>query len=89
MLSPSSTGPAYEWTNVGVVDYSPASKRFLVKRVVVPDKLLADRDKKEEGAQQSSGVEEAAEAPREERGSSPKGSEAVSVCVCVRACVCP
>ena len=70
---------------MGVVDYNPASKRFLVKRVLVPDKLLEKKKEKEEVTVQGSGVEEAAEAPTEERGSSPKESEAVSlhVCLCV------
>ena len=70
---------------MGVVDYNPASKRFLVKRVLVPDKLLEKKKDKEEVTVQGSGVEEAAEAPTEERGSSPKESEAVSlhVCLCV------
>ena len=84
MSSPTAS-PAHEWTNVGVIDYNPASKRFLVKRVLVPDKLL-EKKEKEEVTVQGSGVEEAAEAPTEERGSSPKESEAVSLHVCF--CVC-
>ena len=87
MSSPTAS-PAHEWTNVGVVDYNPASKRFLVKRVLVPDKLLEKKKEKEEVTVQGSGVEEAAEAPTEERGSSPKESEAVSLHVCFCACVC-
>ena len=73
---------------MGVIDYNPASKRFLVKRVLVPDKLLEKKKEKEEVTVQGSGVEEAAEAPTEERGSSPKESEAVSLHVCFCACVC-
>ena len=85
MVSPPTASPAHEWTNVGVVDYNAASKRFLVKRVLVPDKLLEKKVEKEEGTVQGSGVEAAAEAPTEERGSSPKDSKAVSlhVCLCV------
>lgn len=73
---------------MGVVDYNPASKRFLVKRILVPDKLLEEKKEKEEVSVQAGGVEEAAEAPTEERGSSPKESEAVSMCVCLCDCVC-
>ena len=31
--------PYYEWAQVGVLDYCPDTKRYLVKRAVAPDSL--------------------------------------------------
>ena len=34
-------GPRYEWVDVGVLDYDPPTKLYHIKRVFVPNRLLA------------------------------------------------
>ena len=34
--------PYYEWVEVGVLDYCPDTKRYLVKRAVVPNSLMLE-----------------------------------------------
>ena len=37
-------GPRYEWVDVGMLDYNPDKKLYLVKRVFVPSKVLQQQD---------------------------------------------
>nr|WAW84827.1 axonemal dynein heavy chain 1 [Halisarca dujardinii] len=77
--------PDHEWTSVGVLDYNPSTKRFLVKRVNVPDKFFEKKKmtedgealKKSESEERKSGIEEGdgeetAVGAQDQPGSSPK-----------------
>ena len=53
--SPSTCYCRYEWVDVGMLEYNPTSKLYLVKRVHVPSHILEEaasreKDKEEKGA---------------------------------------
>ena len=43
------TGPRYEWVDVGMLEYNPDTKQYLVKRAFVPNHILEKNNKKVEG----------------------------------------
>lgn len=57
-LEKDSLGPNYEWVDVGMLEYNPQTKLYLVKRVFVPEHI-ADKNKRagSEGDSSDSGNE--------------------------------